>query len=45
MSGWSAVVSPGRNLLILRTVSVRFSRFVPTRRLSAMSQPSIMKVS
>src|SRR5215472_18869231 len=45
MSGWSGVVPPARYLLILRTVSFRFSRVVPTRRLSAMRVPSITDVS
>ena len=31
--------------LILRMVSLRFSRFVPTRRLSAIRVPSIMIIS
>jgi hypothetical protein len=43
---WLAGMMPwARYLLILRTVSVRFSRFVPTRRLSAMRVPSIMEDS
>jgi hypothetical protein len=45
ISGWSGVVPRARYLLILRTASVRSSRFVPTRRLSAMRVPSIMPVS
>lgn len=43
--GWSGVVPCGRNLLILRTVSVRFSRLVPVRRLSAMRRPLITDVT
>lgn len=36
MPRWLGVVPWARDLLILRTISFRFSRFVPTRRLSAI---------
>jgi hypothetical protein len=45
MSGWSGVAPWARYLLILRTVSVRLSRSVPTRRLSVIKVPSIMTIS
>jgi hypothetical protein len=38
-SGWSGVAPRARYLLIVRTVSFRLSRFVPTRRLSAIRVP------